>query len=158
MYWRTLLVAAACLMRMHPAAAANDLYTVSAQVQNDRIILSPCSNPETVWSASFERAADEATVRANIRKYPPVFATRPHAGFFMRVIAEAADEAALSGPDTAANTNSAREPQIRLTVREILSLAEGSCHITDLLEQAFPSENTETGSMKETQIRKHDVE
>lgn len=156
MYWRTLLLAAACLMRMHPVAAADDLYTVSAQVQNDRIMLSPCSSPETVWSASFERTADEATVRANIRKYPPVSAARPHAGFFMWVIAEAADEAASSGPDTAAN--SAREPRTRLTVREILSLAEGPCHITDLLEQAFPSENTETGSMKETQIRKHDVE
>lgn len=145
------LLLAIGLLGMHTLALADDIYFVMAQVKNGQVQFSPCAHLEITWPGSFERAADEQTIREYIKKYPPVSAERPHAGFFAQVIAQISDDihAAETMPATAAADHVTQEPQARMAIREILSLHQGSCNILDILDSAFPDDNDKADKPKE---------
>lgn len=133
------------LLGMHTLALADDLYSVMAQVKNDQVLFSPCAQLEITWPGSFDHAADEHTIREYIKKYPPVSAKRPHAGFFARVIAQISDDnhATETMPATAAADQVTQVPQARMAIREILSLHHGSCNLLDILNAADDSDKAD---------------
>ncbi|MCP2040099.1 hypothetical protein L1281_000679 [Neisseria sp. HSC-16F19] len=138
-------LAAACLFCINTAAAANDFYTVMVQADKGQLLLSPCADLQTVWPGVFDRAEDERSVRAYIGQYPPVSAERPHAGFFIRVIAALSAPHAETWPGPAAAVHpETEETQLQMHVREIIGMQPGSCNLIDILNAAFPPESTET--------------
>lgn len=139
---------AVCLISIH-AAAADDFYTVTARVKNDQVLFSPCTHPQTVWLASFDRAADERIIREHIKSYPAVSAERAHAGFFIRLIAAASGLTAEPITSAAVTAHAQTEtPQVRLVVREILSLHHGSCNVGDVLSHTSLHESDEEGGLE----------
>ena len=123
MQLRTWLTAATCLICINTAAATNDFYTVMVQEDKAQLLFSPCADLQTVWPGVFDRAEDERSVRAYIEQYPPVSAERPHAGFFIRVIAALSDTHAEAWPGRSASIRpETEETQLQMHVREIIGM------------------------------------